>query len=124
MRLPGVLLRFCSVGALATLIHYIAGAAGLIAGLPPLMANLLGFTCAFAAGFIGHHRYTFRQGALPVRRPLFRYATVSLGGFAAGQVLLSVLSAVPDLPALAAFLPALAFSAAVNFTLGRLWVFT
>ena len=124
MKRPCLLLRFGSVGVLATLIHSGAAAAGLLAGLPPLTANLLGFACAFAAGFFGHHRYTFRQNALPVRGPLVKYAAVSLGSFTAGQMLLSLLAPEAGLPALAALLLALGFAAAVNFVLSSLWAFT
>ncbi|MBQ4826155.1 GtrA family protein [Leisingera sp. HS039] len=124
MTLPSQLLRYSSVGVLATLAHYGAGSAGLLAGFPPLSSNLLGFACGFTVGFAGHHRFTFRKKTAGTLRPLFRYAAVSCGSFAGGQALLSAFAASSGPPAFAELLLALVFAAAINLLLSSQWAFT
>jgi putative flippase GtrA len=123
MKLSDLVLRFASVGLMATGVHYGAGLSGLLAGLSPEAANLIGFGCAFAAAYLGHRHFTYRDQALPRLRPLLRYSAVSAGSFAAGQTLLSKLTDLPWLPDAAALLAALACSAAVNCALSTVWAF-
>ncbi|KIC11157.1 hypothetical protein RA19_07305 [Leisingera sp. ANG-M1] len=118
-----LLFRFGTVGLLASLLHYAAAAAALLGDLPPLTANLLGFCCAFAAGFLGHHRFTFQQRKQGAWKPLLRYSAVSCGGFAGSQILLDALTASAGLPALAALLLAMGAAAALSFLLSSLWAF-
>jgi len=76
--------RFSVVGGLATLSHvstYVA--LGGVAGLPPVIANLLAFVLALALSYLGHGFWTFAGAARAprgVHARVVRFVIVALLG--------------------------------------------
>jgi putative flippase GtrA len=116
-------LRFGTVGAAATAVHYaVALPASLLASAH--LANTAGYVTAVAVSYIGHHRFTFR---VPAERRdhgvrFRRHVVASLSAFLASQALLSGLQGLA-LPAPLPLLAAVALIPAITFVLGRIWVF-
>lgn len=123
MNLAAQILRFASVGMVATLIHYGIAFSAILMDMAVVAANALGFTCAFVAGFLGHYHVTFWRGGSGVWRPLIRYCVLSLGSFAAAQVLLWVLVQLLRMPDPIALLGIMVLVAGTNFLLSRYWAF-
>nr|WP_309501327.1 GtrA family protein [uncultured Roseovarius sp.] len=82
--------RFAIVGGAATLTHVaVALLATYLFALPPLQANLAGFTIAFGVSFKGHLRVTF-QVKDPQRYHLYRFAVLSLASLAISSLITAV----------------------------------
>lgn len=84
MTLPfAEILRFGSVGALATAIHSVVYLIALDI-VSPQIANIAGFVCAVCASYFGHRHFSFRtdpQRRAPARRAAFRFGVTSGLGF-------------------------------------------
>ncbi len=68
------LIWFGIVGVTAMLVHL--GSVSLLLvpmGLPPLIANVLGFLLAFQVSHAGHHKLTFGAAGAPVARSRLRF---------------------------------------------------
>ncbi len=73
---------FTAVGTSATAVNLSTVAALVPLGVPPLVANVIGFLVAFAGSFVAHARWTFPAEGRNVGVALQRFAVVSLLGFA------------------------------------------
>ena len=113
------LLRFAAVGGAATLTHLGVAAALLLTGapLPVLAVNLIAYLCAFGVSLAGHQRVTFRR-----RARLTPFIAMSLGGYAANNLLL-LASLAFGAPPLAAVTFATLTTAAITYLVARQWVF-
>jgi len=86
------ILRFISVGGLATLTHYFA--ALMMAHLfrfHPEVANVCGFVIAFTVSFLGHWRWTFRDQQARFHRALPAFALVAAIMFLLNALILHLL---------------------------------
>jgi putative flippase GtrA len=72
---------FTAVGTAATGLHMGVVVGGVPFGIPPLVANVLGFFVSFAVGFVGHARWSFPAAGRPVAPALRRFAAVSILSF-------------------------------------------
>ena len=73
---------FTAVGTSATAVNLSTVAALVPLGVPPLVANVIGFLVAFAGSFVAHARWTFPAEGRNAAVALQRFAVLSLLGFA------------------------------------------
>lgn len=115
---------FVAVGCAAAAVHF--GVVVLLvgqAGVPPLLANVLGWLVAFGVSFIGHHRLSFaRHGARPVNAAA-RFFVVSAAGFTVNEVAYGALLRWGGLRYDLGLAVVLVAVAAATYGLGRHWVF-
>ena len=115
-------LRFVAVGVLAAATHWLTAMLAMH-WLAPLVANVIGFGCAFPVSFAGHFHWSFRgHGALWLHA-LPRFAAVALTSFAGNELLYAALLArTPWHPGTALFVTLLVVAAS-TFALSRGWAF-
>lgn len=118
-----ILTRFLSVGALATGIHVLTALALVaLVGIAPQLANLIAACVAFAVSFNGHYWFTFeRTESYGVA--LRRFLSSVMIGYVASVVCLWGLTQAGFFPAEVNVVLAALVIPAVNYVLGRLWVF-
>ena len=76
------LLKFASVGIVATLVHYFTAlAAAHLINIHPEISNIIGFMIAFIVSFFGHWRWTFRDHRTRFCRALPAFALVAVSMF-------------------------------------------
>jgi putative flippase GtrA len=119
---PVQALRFVMVGALAAATHWVAAVIAMV-WLAPLVANVVGFCCAFPVSFAGHFHWSFRgRGALWVHA-LPRFVLVALSSFGANELLYAaLLRFTPWHPRVSLVVTLLAVAAS-TFVLSRGWAF-
>ena len=117
------LLRFVSVGMLATLVHVLVGLAAVTLFKAPLqIANFVAFASSFPVSFIGHYRLTFRSKR-PYRVAFPRFILSAVLAFGASSLALWGLDLSALLPSELKILMAAAVIPATMYVLGRLWVY-
>jgi putative flippase GtrA len=118
-----LLMRFASVGAGVTALHF-ALAFGLVAwgGWAAQAANLTAFVLAFALSFVSHYRITFRSGR-GYGPALMRFVVSAGGASAASAALLWVLETYTGLDAALCVVLAAAVIPLITYAAGRWWVF-
>lgn len=94
-------------------------------GVAPLLANLAGYLCAVAAGYLIHSRWSFRghgrRGNLA--RTGGRFILVSLVSLALNSLFVWALTGPMGGPTWWPILPMVFVTPLVTFALNRLWVF-
>ena len=125
-RLAGQLIRFGMVGGFVTvlsaLIYYLSAAH---LGMPPLLANVLGYLVGGAIGYGLHSRISFR-GHGGRDRPALRtgrFAVVSLITFALNSLFVGVLTGPLHGATWWPVVPMVGVTPLVAFYLNRRWVF-
>jgi len=74
---------FTLVGTIAATVHWaVAVVAVERTGVPPSLANVVGWLVALAFSFVGHWRWTFGDRRVPVGRSARRFFVVSACAFA------------------------------------------
>ena len=122
----GQLFRFGLVGGLVTALG--AGAYWVLAtfaGLAPLVANLVGYLVAFAAGYVLHSRVSFRgHGSRDnIARTGSRFFLVSLVSLGLNSLFVWTLTGLLDGPTWWPVVPMLLVTPLVTFELNRSWTF-
>jgi putative flippase GtrA len=118
------LIRFVAVGGVATLVHWGAAiAAGRLAGIAPLPADVLGWVLSFGVSFAGQCGITFRDQGAPVARAARRFFLVSLGGFTTNLLLYSALLRLSPWPHEWLLAIVLGGVALLSYVLSRRWAF-
>jgi putative flippase GtrA len=115
---------FCAVGGAAFVTHFLVVVAIVPLGPAPLIANIIGFACAFAVSFLGHNHLTFPGP--PDRnklRALHRFLRVALLGFAANESLFWLLLRFTAMPYQLALILVLLVVAASTLVFSRQWAF-
>ncbi len=115
---------FGVVGVTAMLVHL--GSVSLLLvplGLPPLVANVLGFLLAFQISHAGHRRLTFVAADAPVSQSRQRFFLVALSSFAINELLYAALLYFTDLDYRVALTIVLLAVAALTFFSARNWAF-
>ena len=124
--LLGQLIRFGMVGGFVTFLGVAAyWVPATFFGVPPLLANLLGYGVAVAFGYVLHSRVSFRgHGGRdnPARRTL-RFFTVSLVSLGLNSLFVWVLTGLLAGPTWWPVVPMLFVTPLVTFALNRQWVF-
>lgn len=116
-------LAFGLVGATAALVHLLVVVALVEAlALPPLHANMAGFSLAFVVSYAGHRELTFARAAARHRQDLPRFLGVAVTGFLLNQALFAALLR-HGFPYPLALALVLVLVAAVTFVLARYWAF-
>jgi putative flippase GtrA len=122
----GQIVRFAMVGGFVTALG--AGAYWVPAtflGVPPLLANLLGYAVAVAVGYVLHSKVSFRgHGSRdnPGTRTM-RFVTVSLISLGLNSLFVWILTGPLEGPTWWPVVPMLFVTPLVTFTLNRRWVF-
>jgi putative flippase GtrA len=118
------LLWFGIVGVSAMLVHLGSVALVLVPlGLPPLVANVVGFLLAFQVSHLGHHRFTFSAADAPVARSRRRFFLVALSSFLVNEALYALLLRFTDLDYRVALAIVLVAVAVLTFVSARQWAF-
>jgi putative flippase GtrA len=117
------LVAFGLVGASAFVVHFAIVAALVPLGVPPLLANVVGFLAAFTVSFVGHGRWSFPAEGRPVAPALRRFAAVAITGFAVNEGLYAVLLRFTALDYRVALLLVLGGVAALTWLANRYWAF-
>ena len=124
--LLGQLLRFGMVGGFVTALGVAAyWIPATFMGVPPLLANLLGYAVAVAFGYVLHSKVSFRgHGSRdnPGQRT-FRFIVVSLVSLGLNSLFVGVLTGPLDGPTWWPVIPMLFVTPLVTFSLNRQWVF-
>ncbi|MFM8245361.1 MAG: GtrA family protein [Burkholderiaceae bacterium] len=118
------LLWFGIVGVSAMLVHL--GSVALILvplGLPPLIANIVGFLLAFQISHIGHHRLTFHAVDAPLARSRRRFFLVAFSSFLVNEAMYALLLRFTTLDYRIALAIVLLAVAALTFVSARQWAF-
>lgn len=124
--LAGQLIRFGLVGGFVTLL----GAAGYwvpatFLGVPPLLANVLGYIIAMVFGYVLHSKVSFRGHGRrdnPAQRT-FRFVVVSLVSLGLNSLFVGVLTGPLEGPTWWPLIPMIFVTPLVTFSLNRQWVF-
>lgn len=78
---------FIATGCTAAGVHWLVVVA--LVGLrqwPPLLANVMGWLCAFGVSFCGHHHLSFRRHGAPLGRSAVRFFAISAAGFCINEL--------------------------------------
>ena len=118
--------RFAMVGGAATLLHAITGFVAVASfGLGGMVANAIGFGCAWWVSFFGHHIFTF-QGRARGRQAFVRFVLHSCMMFLIAQLVIAGLAthfvSLPDrfVPLVGAIIvPAISFLSSKFFVFRR-----
>mgnify|MGYP002347877075 CR=1 FL=1 len=62
-----------------------------LGGLPPLLANVVGWLVALLVSFTGHHRLSFKGHANTLGQAALRFFCISAGGFAINEATYALL---------------------------------
>ncbi|MEN7432232.1 GtrA family protein [Chromobacterium sp. TRC.1.1.SA] len=115
---------FGVVGVSAMLLHFALVTLVLVPlGVPPLVANVLGFLGAFQLSYWGHRRFTFEAGHVPHRQALPRFFGVSCLSFCVNEAMYFALLRYAPLDYRVSLAIVLFAVAALTFLLGKLWAF-
>ena len=122
----GLIARFGLAGLVNTAIGFaVVVVLDPVLGLPPALANAIGYAVGMAVGFILNRGFVFRsQGALPATG--FRYVIAALSAFALNQGVLHLAGVAPgsgSVRRLIAQVMAMAVYSIALFAFCRLWVF-
>lgn len=115
---------FGVVGVTAMLVHL--GSVSLLLvplGLPPLVANGVGFLLAFQVSHAGHHKLTFGTAQAPASRSRWRFFLVAVISFAVNELMYAALLHFTDLDYRVALAIVLVAVAALTFVSARNWAF-
>lgn len=116
--------KFVVVGCAAALVHWVAVLAIVTQfGWNPLAANAAAWLVALQVSFAGHHLLTFRGHATPALKSAWRFALISLLGFAANETVFAVLMRWGHIPYPVALAIALAAVAGLTYLLSSRWAF-
>ena len=124
--LLGQLIRFGLVGGFVTILGVAAyWVPATFYGVPPLLANLLGYAVAMVFGYVLHSKVSFRGHGgrdRPAQRS-FRFVVVSLVSLGLNSLFVGVLTGPLDGPTWWPVIPMLFVTPLVTFSLNRQWVF-
>ena len=124
MKISARLLRFVLIGTAAAATHFaVVWAVVAAAGLPPLVANVIGWVVAFAVSFGGHFAWTFADQQAPIMQAMQRFAAVSLAGFVVNESLYALLLHGGVLGYRSALVVVLLMVAVMTYVLSRFWAF-
>ena len=124
--LLGQFLRFGLVGGFVTFLGVAAyWVPATFFGVPPLLANLLGYAIAVAFGYVLHSRFSFRgHGSRDnVAKRSGRFFVVSLVSLGLNSLFVGILTGPLDGPTWWPVIPMLFLTPLVTFYLNRQWVF-
>ncbi|MBA4503642.1 GtrA family protein [Marinobacterium marinum] len=117
-------LCFIAVGVSALLTHWLVVILLVpLAGLHPLLANVVAFLVAFNVSYFGHRHLTFAAGARSHRQTLPRFATVAASSFALNEAMYWALLTFTSLRYDLAMLLVLGSVAVMTYILGKFWAF-
>jgi putative flippase GtrA len=117
--------RFGLVGGFVTALGAVVYLVAAYAGVPPLLANLLNYLVAMAAGFVLHSKVSFRgHGARDnVVKRSGRFVVVSLISLALNSFFVWAMTGPLGWPLWSPVLTMIFVVPVVTFTLQRKWVF-
>lgn len=116
--------RFGIVGVAATAVHMLVALALLnLFGLPPLPANIIGFSVAFSVSFGGHSFWTFRGHEAEWKTAIMRLLIVAIFSFLLNNGTLWLLVEKTPLSDNVSVIFAILVVPPVTYLLNKFWVF-
>lgn len=117
-------LSFIAVGVSALLVHWLVVIALVpLAGLHPLIANVIAFLVAFNVSYFGHRHLTFRASDRSHRQTLPRFAAVATSSFLVNEAMYWALLTLTPMRYDIAMLLVLGTVAVLTYLLGKFWAF-
>ncbi len=117
-------LSFIFVGISALLTHWLVVVLLVpLAGLHPLLANVIAFLVAFNVSYFGHRHLTFKASERSHRQTLPRFATVAASSFLLNEAMYWLLLTFTPLSYDIAMLLVLGSVAVLTYILGKFWAF-
>lgn len=117
------LIAFALVGTAAFVVHFLVVSALVPLGLHPLIANVVGFLCAFGVSFVGHDQWSFPSAGRAKSIALRRFFIVATLGFGVNETLYWLLLRLTAADYRLALLIVLAVTAALTLLLSKFWAF-
>jgi len=118
------LTAFPIVGTAAFVTHFTVVSIAAPLGLYPLIANVVGFLCAFSVSFVGHDRFSFPANGMRQRpTALRRFLVVAIAGFAVNETAYWLLLRFTELDYRFALIIVLMAVAAGTFVCSKYWAF-
>jgi putative flippase GtrA len=115
---------FILVGSAAALVHLLTVIVLVEKGhMPPLIANVGGWMCAFTVSYGGHRWLTFADHDAPVLQSAGRFFLLSAGGFAINESAYAILLHASRVPYHFLLAIILLCVAAGTYLLSRRWAF-
>jgi putative flippase GtrA len=113
---------FAVFGLIASGVHILTALSAASFGLAPLVANIVGYSCAVSVSYLGNALLTFRTGAF--RRAQFvRFLAVSLSAFCLNQSIVFLGVHRLGRPFPQALVVAVVVAAGFSFLLSKFWAF-
>lgn len=123
-KLVSQLACFIAVGCAAAATHWLVVVLAVsIGGMPPLLANIVGWLIAFGVSFAGHFNLTFKHQSAPLGQAARRFFAVSAVGFGVNELSYAWLLHATELPYDVLLALILIAIAGMTFILGRFWAF-
>ena len=121
----GQLIRFGLVGGFVTALGAVAYLASALAGIHPLLANVIAYLVAMATGYVLHSKVSFRGHGSRDKAGLrtARFFTVNTLGFLLNQFFVWYFVRYLGGPIWWSVIPIVVFTPLVTFALNRRWVF-
>jgi putative flippase GtrA len=122
--IDATLLRFAVIGLVTTTLDFVLfSLLAVVAGVPPVAANAVCYSCGIATSFVLNRSWTFGVAvdAPGVRKHAIRFIASNIAGLLLSSILVGLLVLVlPDVAAKAVSVP-LVF--VWNYSVARFWVF-
>lgn len=116
------LLRFALVGGFNAGTYFALYTAGVLVGVPFLLASAVAFVASASLGYWLHEHWTFKGGS-PSARGLISWIAAQGGGILVNMGLLALLVHVWDVEPILAQLILMPIPPAATYLIGRRWVF-
>lgn len=123
LRLVFQIIRFGSVGLIASAVHYLIAIIMISADVLPLWANFFAFVIAFNVSFFGHFYWTFTHVQAFRLSAALRFLCVAVSGFCLNESLYYCLLRWTDVGPQWSLLFVLFIVSGFTFLLSRAWAF-
>jgi putative flippase GtrA len=91
-------------------------------GIPPLLANIVGFCCSNVSAYLGHSKFTFKRTHY-AKHEFIKYFITSLSGLAINSLFIIVLVHILKFHYSVMIYPTLFFTPILTFLASKFWAF-
>lgn len=120
----GQLLRYGVAGLGVTALSItVYSACALLAGVPPMLANLCGYVAGLIGGYLVHSRWSFAGGREREAAVFARFLGATLFGFGLNNFWVWLFTVLLHLPPLAPVPAMVGLTPLLSFLINRYWVF-
>jgi putative flippase GtrA len=116
--------RFLIIGASAFLLHWLCVIFVVnTLEITPLLANIIGFLCAFSISYLGHKNWTFNANKQSHSTALSRFMQVAFIGFLINESSYAILLSLTTLDYRLGLIIALLLASLSTYLLSKNWAF-